>query len=94
MSYKLRSLAIAIASSAMLGFLAGYWVVIRDPAGTGASIVAFPAIIAVTMLTVLLWTVAFALWATSRRAASYVFLLSILFPVLFLISPPLIRAWL
>ena len=94
MCYRIQSLAIALAGSALLGFLAGYWVVIRDPVGTGASIIAFPAIIVVTFLTMLLWIGAFALWATSHRSAPYVFLLSVLLPVFFMISPPLIRAWL
>jgi hypothetical protein len=94
MSYKIQSVAVALVGAALLGFMAGYWVVIRDPIGTGASIVAFPAILTVAMLTVLFLTAAFILWATSHRAAPYVFLLSILLPIFFLISPELIRTWL
>lgn len=83
----------AIVSGTLLGFVAGYWVVLRDPTGVGASILAFPVIVAVTIVTVLLWAFSFALWATSRRSAPYLFLSSLVLPVAFIVSPSLIRTW-
>lgn len=91
MSYRLRAFLIAFTYSTVLGFLAGYWVVVRDPTGTGASIIAFPAIAAVTLVTTLLGAVAFGLWAMSQRVAPFVLLSSFLIPLFFLISPGLLR---
>lgn len=62
MGFKVRSFLIAIVGGTVLGFLAGYWVVLRDPTGVGASILAFPAILGVMIGTILLWAISFALW--------------------------------
>lgn len=91
--FRVQALLIALFGGTLLGFLAGYWVVVRDPTGVGASILAFPAIVAVTIVTVLLWAFSFALWAISRRSAPYLFLASLILPIVFVVSPSLIRAW-
>jgi len=91
--FRVQAVLVAIVGATLLGFLAGYWVVVRDPTGVGASILAFPAIVAVMIGTVLLWAFSFALWATSRRSAPYLFVSSLILPIAFVVSPSLIRAW-
>lgn len=73
---RVPKILVAIAGGSLLGFLAGYGVVVRDPTGVGASILSFPMIVTVMILTSLLWAVSFAFWATSRRFAPYVFIVS------------------
>lgn len=89
--FRVKALAVAVISGTFFGFLFGYWVVVRDPSGAGASILAFPAILAVMIATILLWPVSFALWARSRRSAPYLFASSLILPIAFVISPSLIR---
>ena len=92
MGFKVRSFLFAIVGGTVLGFLAGYWVVLRDPTGVGASILAFPAILGVMIGTILLWAISFALWATSRKSAPYLVVSSLIMPIAFVVSPTLLRS--
>lgn len=91
--FRVQPLLTAILGGTLLGFLAGYWVVVRDPTGFGASVLAFPVILTVMIGTVLMWALSLALWATSRKFAPYLFVSSLILPIAFVVSPAIIRSW-
>jgi hypothetical protein len=80
--------AIAVFVSFGIGYVAAVWVRYLDPAGTGGSILAAPAIVAVAALSVLTFFVGIA--AIIGNRGGYVLLSSALIPIFFFVSTALV----
>lgn len=81
---------IPIAISLLLGFFPGVWVIgWLDPAGTGGSILAFPATLLVMLLTLLY--VVIGILPFSRDYGKWILISTVLVPVSFLATIVILR---
>jgi hypothetical protein len=86
----MKGFAITFAGSFFAGYAAAYWTTLLDPGGTGGSILAFPAIMLVALVSIFLFFGGLAISAITR-AGYYVMGASLMVPFLFLVSTILIR---
>lgn len=86
----IKLFTITFAISFFAGFVAAYWTTILDPDGTGGSVLAFPAILLTTLVSIFLFFGGLAV-STITELGYYIMGASLMIPFLFLICLGLVR---